>query len=127
MPLSSQESPASACAHTGAGSLLVYITAPEKATALALARGLVENRLAAGANVAGPAQSFYRWQGKVCNAEEWQIFLQTDAEALPDLKSWVLAHHPHEVPCIIATAITEGHTPFLDWINTNSSGTQSCR
>lgn len=127
MPFSSQDSAALAGPQTGNGSLLVYITAPEKAAALELARGLVENRLAAGVNVAGPAQSFYRWQGKVCNAEEWQIFLQTDAKAFPDLKNWVLAHHPHQVPCIIATAITEGHTPFLNWITANSSGRQSCR
>lgn len=127
MSSSSQNNPPSGSAQGGQRPLLVYMTAPEKDSALELARQIVENRLAAGANVAGPVQSFYRWQGKVRHAEEWQIFIQTEAATFSALENWVLAHHPHQVPCIIATAITVGHEPFLNWINANSSGSQSCK
>lgn len=102
--------------------LLVYITVPEKSEAFDLAREMIERRLAAGANITGPAHSFYRWQGKVCEAEEWQIFAQTSRSTYADLQEYVKSRHPHVVPCIIAAEITSGHRPFLDWIDQNSAG-----
>lgn len=127
MPLCVPDTQPSADAQERDTGLLVYITMPEKSSALTLAQGLVENHLAAGANVAGPVQSFYRWQGTVRSAEEWQIFAQTGKATFPALENWVLAHHPHKVPCIIAASLIDGHGPFLNWIDANSAGSQSCK
>lgn len=102
--------------------LLVYITVPDHEIALYIAAGLVENRLAAGVNVAGPVESVYRWQGEVRNAPEWQVFVQTNRACLPKLTDWVRQHHPHQVPCVIAAEISGGYAPFLDWISRSSSG-----
>lgn len=104
---------------------LVYITVPDHENALALARGMVECGLAAGANVAGPVTSFYRWQGEIRKADEWQIFAQTDNFA--GLRDWAAERHPHLVPCIVGIDIAVGHAAFLNWIRINSSGSGECR
>lgn len=102
---------------------LVYITAPDHATAKMLAEGLIREGLAAGANITGPAESIYRWLGEIRRAQEWQIFIQTADAAT--LTAWVSARHPHQVPCIIALPISGGFGPFLDWIREN--GGETCR
>lgn len=106
--------------------LLIYVTVPDRDSALAIARGLVANRLTAGANVAGPVQSVYRWRDQVCEAEEWQIFAQASANGFDALAAWITAQHPHQIPCIIAMEINRGSQPFLDWITKNSGGEDSC-
>ncbi len=44
--------------------LLVITNAPDRETALKIARELVERRLAACVNVLGECGSIYRWQGQ---------------------------------------------------------------
>lgn len=96
--------------------VLVYITAPHEDEARTLARELVEQRLAAGANVAGSIRSFYRWQGEVREAGEWQIFVQARRADFESIKKFISARHSHETPCVLALDIEAGHGPFLQWI-----------
>lgn len=96
--------------------ILAYITVPREEEALELARLLVEHRFAAGANVAGPVRSFYRWQGEVREAVEWQIFAQARRADIEALTNFVRARHSHKTPCILALDIVAGHEQFLQWI-----------
>lgn len=96
--------------------LLIYITAPDQATALALAQGLVEASLARGANISGPIHSVYHWQGEIREKEEWQLFLQADEGKFDLLTEYVKARHPYKTPCIIGMEIKRGHKDFLEWI-----------
>ncbi len=102
--------------------MLVYVTVPEESAALELARGAVCAGLAAGANIAGPCRSIYRWQGEIREAREWQIFFQTSA--FKSLAAFLAKLHPHVTPCIIGLKLDAGHPAFLDWIN--SSGDDRC-
>lgn len=106
--------------------LLTYITVPEREVALKLASEMVRLKLAAGANVTGPVHSFYRWRGELCEADEWQIFVQTRAGVFQDLKMWLLSEHPHHVPCIISANIVCGNDEFLAWIRGNTGGKTRC-
>ncbi len=56
-----------------------YVTCPERASALAIARALVEEGLAAAGNVLGGARSVYRWQGAVHEADEAVLVVKTRA------------------------------------------------
>ena len=49
---------------------VVLITAPDSACAEAIARALVEERLAACVNVVPGVRSYYRWEGAVQADEE---------------------------------------------------------
>lgn len=115
---SSLEAPLNSAMTDFTNLLLVYITAPTQAVALEIAKGLVNAGLAAGANISGPMHSIYRWQQKIHDSEEWQIFIQTRKEDFEILSQFVADRHPYKVPCIIGAEITNGFAPFLSWIAT---------
>lgn len=102
--------------------VFAYITAPDKDTACSLARLLVEAQLAAGVNIGGPAFSVYRWQGKIHEAEEWLLFVQTTQENFHNLEKFVKQRHPYHTPCIIAMEIKAGEPDFMDWIRRGDLG-----
>ena len=101
-------------------SFLVYVTVPDEPEALALARMLVETRLAAGVNVLPGACSVYRWQGEVREAGECLLLAQVSRAAFEDFCAAGRAAHSYEVPCIVALPLEAGHQPFLRWIEENS-------
>lgn len=96
--------------------LLLYITVPDQTLAWSIATRLIETRLAAGANVAGPVESVYRWKGAIQKATEWQLFVQAADDDYGQIEQLISQHHPYEVPCIIAVPIERGLPPFLQWI-----------
>ena len=101
-------------------SFLVYVTVPDEREALALARMLVESRLAAGVNVLPGARSVYRWQGEVREAGEYLLLAQVSRAAFEDFCAAVRAVHSYEVPCLVALPLEAGYRPFLRWIEENS-------
>jgi len=95
---------------------LVFCTCPDTATAQALARLLVERRLAACVNLLAPMQSVYRWQGRIEQAEEVQLLIKTTAGRLDALTMAIQQHHPYELPEILALTPSAGLPAYLDWI-----------
>jgi len=81
-----------------------------------LARRLVEERLAACAQVQGPVVSVYRWKGAVESATEWYCHLKTTTARLPALGARLRALHPYELPEIVAVPIVDGDPSYLAWI-----------
>jgi periplasmic divalent cation tolerance protein len=96
--------------------MLVYVTVQDAAEAAAIGRALVTERLAACANILGPARSFYRWQGEVCDESEHILMAKTTRSGVDALTARVVALHSASLPCVVALPITGGHGPFLDWI-----------
>ena len=96
--------------------LLVYITAPGRQEARALASTLVQERLAACANIIDGAESFYWWQGKMETAAESICILKTTDAVYPALEKRARELHPYEVPCIVALPLVQGSASFLQWI-----------
>lgn len=95
---------------------LILITAPDATVAQRLARGLVENRLAACANIFPGISSVYRWQGKVEQADELMLTVITTDDQVAPLTDWVIANHPYELPKVVALPIESGSQPYLDWV-----------
>ncbi|WP_448319393.1 divalent-cation tolerance protein CutA, partial [Streptomyces sp. CO7] len=94
--------------------VLTTIDSPEKAQALA--RGAVEARVAACAQIAGPVTSVYRWEGVVETAAEWQVLFKTTAARYEALEAHLRAAHDYETPEIIATPVVRGDAAYLRWI-----------
>lgn len=95
--------------------LVVLVTCPP-GKAQAIARALVEERVAACVNVVPAVQSVYRWQGEVQEGGEALLIIKTAPDRFEALKQAVLRHHPHELPEVIALQVDRGHTPYLDWV-----------
>lgn len=81
-----------------------------------IGRTLVEERLAASANLLSPAASIYWWQGQIEEATETPLVLKTKAELVPALTARVASLHAYALPCIVALPVSEAHPPYLAWV-----------
>ena len=96
--------------------VLVYITAGSCELATRLARSLVEQRLAACANVLGPITSYYWWKEKLCEDSEAAVLVKTTVGRLEELVKTVKEIHEYEVPAITAVPVIGGNVDFLSWV-----------
>ena len=93
-----------------------YITAGSRDEALALGRALVDERLAACANVIEGMTSVYRWQGAIQEDPEVVLIAKTRRELVDPLTARVRELHSYDVPCVVALPVQGGNAAFLDWI-----------
>jgi periplasmic divalent cation tolerance protein len=96
--------------------LVALCTVGKAEDAHAIARMLVEKRLAACVNVVGGVSSHYRWKGAMEIGEEWLLVMKTSQDRFEALRQAIVSAHSYEVPEIIALPIIAGHPPYLDWI-----------
>lgn len=96
--------------------LQITTTTATRADADKIARALVEGRLAACVQVAGPISSTYRWRGSIETAEEFLCIIKTRADLFESVESAIREMHPYETPEIVATPITAGSADYLQWL-----------
>jgi len=77
---------------------LVLTTLGADADAVALARTLVEERLAACVNVVPGMTSIYPWKGSVEQEREQQLIIKTTAGRIEALAARLRELHPYELP-----------------------------
>ena len=95
--------------------LVVMVTAPAEA-AEAIARALVERRLAACVNLLPGVHSIYRWKGAVEAADEVVLLIKTRSGAVPAISELMEETHPHENFELIALPIEHGTVTYLNWL-----------
>ncbi|MET0683575.1 MAG: divalent-cation tolerance protein CutA [Casimicrobiaceae bacterium] len=107
-----------------AGAAIMIVTQmPDRASALVLARSLVESRVAACVSVGAPVESLYHWRGKIETAQEIPVVVKTCPERYPEVEAAIRAAHPYELPEIVAVPITHGSAPYLRWIADETAAT----
>ena len=100
--------------------MFVYATAGDAAEAKRIARSVVEERLAACANIVEHVSSVYWWQGRVQEAGEAAFILKTTAERVEALIARIKALHSYDCPAIVALPVAKGFPGFLDWVATEA-------
>jgi periplasmic divalent cation tolerance protein len=95
--------------------IVILCTAPDDAVADMLARGLVEERLAACVNAIPALKSVYRWQGKIEADVEVQLIIKTRHGRFDEVAAWLKANHPYDVPEIIALPVEQVSDEYLQW------------
>jgi periplasmic divalent cation tolerance protein len=96
--------------------VVVLSTFPSPEQAAEVARALVEERLAACANLVSGVRSIYRWKGAVQDDSETLAILKTTDDRRDALIARLVALHPYEVPEAIALPVTGGSAAYLAWI-----------
>lgn len=84
-----------------------------------LARLLVEERLAACAQLLGPMTSIYRWDGEVESSAERLLLAKTARNRVSRLIKRVEQEHPYEVPEILAVTAATASKRYFDWVATS--------
>lgn len=96
--------------------LAVLSTAPDAQVAERIGSALVDERLAACANVVEGVTSIFRWKGATQREREVLMILKTTAEVVDRLRERLVELHPYEVPEVLALGVDEGHEPYLQWV-----------
>ncbi len=102
--------------------MFVYVTTADIEEAKTLGRKLVEEQLAACANILPGATSIFRWQGKVEEAEEAVLILKTTEQKLERLIERAKSLHSYDCPCNEALPVVEGNRDFLEWVVRETGG-----
>lgn len=92
------------------------VTFDDREKADALARILVEERLAACAQIDGPIESVFWWEGKAQTETEWRMEVKTRTALLDAVSARVNELHDYDVPQVVAVPIVGGLPAYLDWI-----------
>ena len=100
--------------------LLVLCSFPDENTARQIGTLLLEKQLAACVSFA-TGQSIYRWQGNIESTTEVHAQIKTSQSHYPALETLIRAHHPYQVPEIIALPIKEISSSYLDWMRESLS------
>ena len=100
--------------------VIILTTWPDIELARVAARTLVEERLAACANIVPAIESIYRWEGKVEIATETLMILKTTIGRYPQLEMRIKALHSYEVPEIVSLRVTDGLPAYLRWVEASS-------
>lgn len=100
---------------------VVLVTAPARAAG-SLARRVVEERLAACANILPGATSVYRWQGEVHEDAEALLVLKTSTARVDGLQERVQELHDYDLPEFLVLDVADGLPGYLDWVISETSG-----
>lgn len=97
---------------------VVLCTAPDESLAKQLAKGLVENELAACVQLIKDVSSFYQWNNELVEDKECQIVIKTRLSHVDEALEYVLSHHPYDVPeWVVLDATTS--KPYMNWIKSS--------
>jgi periplasmic divalent cation tolerance protein len=95
--------------------ILILTTMPDDDRAVALARTLVDERLAACVNLHAAMTSTYRWQGTIEVETERQLVIKTTRANLARLEDRLRALHPYDLPEFVVIDAA-GSDAYARWV-----------
>lgn len=101
--------------------VLILVTVPAGDETEALARTLVDERLAACVNLHGPMVSFYRWRGAVERDAERQLVIKTTRARVAAIEARIAALHPYDLPEFLVVEVAGGSPAYLAWVAESST------
>jgi periplasmic divalent cation tolerance protein len=101
---------------------MIYATFPDRETALAAGRGMVEQRIAGCVNVLPGMTSVYVWNGATETGDEAVMIAKLAADGAERAVAHIVAHHPYETPAVLVLPVDGGNTDYLAWV---CAGSQS--
>lgn len=96
--------------------VFAYVTVGSVEEGKRIGRALVEERLAACANILPTMISVFRWEGRLEDAEEAVLIVKTRAELFDRLAERVRDLHSYDVPCVLEVPLGRGSADFVGWI-----------
>jgi len=100
--------------------VLTLSTFPDKEKARAVARGLVEKKLAACVQVTSPVSSIYTWKGELHEDTEVLLFIKSTAANARKVIDYVKSVHPYAVPEIITVPVIDGFDAYIEWVKVSA-------
>ena len=99
----------------------VTITGPDADWLAQHCRNLIEQRLAASANIIPSIQSIYRWQGEVHEGTEAYAILHTTTDHFDEIVRLTNDSHPYETAHVLANKVARADPSYENWVAAESS------
>ena len=96
--------------------IIVFTTTSRLEEARILAKTLVEQKLAACAQIS-EIESFYTWENEVQNDQEFRIIFKTTKNRYKDVEKAILELHSYDLPAIYTVDIDDVHKQYGNWVN----------
>jgi periplasmic divalent cation tolerance protein len=96
--------------------LIVFTTVSRAEEAEALARKIVEEKLAGCVQILPQMTSVYVWKGKVERENEHLLLIKTTNERYSELEEFITANHRYTVPEIVAVEASHVAEPYRKWL-----------
>ena len=96
--------------------ILVVTNVPDRSAAEAMARALLEDRLAACVNIGGSVDSLYHWQGRIETGAETPVLVKTRMALYPYVEDAIRKIHPYDTPEVIAIPVAAIDARYLAWL-----------
>lgn len=95
--------------------LAITTTVGTEAEARAMAQALVEQRLAACAQIER-IDSVYRWEGAVQQDVEWRLVIKTTRDLYDRVEQAIRSLHRYTLPAIHAVAVEAASADYVAWV-----------
>ena len=102
----------------------IYVTADSEDVAIHIATSLVNEGLAACANIHAGIRSIYRWNDVLHLEREVVLFLKSTRGRAEAAVARAATLHNAKVPCILVLPVVAGHTPYMDWVRAQTEKTE---
>ncbi len=96
--------------------IVVLTTCGSRKEAEGLAKLVVNEKIAACAQVLGPIKSFYWWKDNLEEDEEWQVLLKMPSENFERACEFIKRHHSYELPEIVAIDVDNALSDYKAWV-----------
>jgi periplasmic divalent cation tolerance protein len=100
--------------------IAVFTTVSQRAEAQAMAKALVERKLAACAQIS-EIESYYRWDGAVQYDHEYRILFKTTQARYDTVVQAIKELHAYDLPAIHAVTLDRIDAPYAAWIEQNAA------
>ena len=105
-----------------ADEIIVLITAASKDEATRIGTALVNEHIAACANIVPQIRSLFFWEGKAQDESETLIIVKSRLPLLDRIIARVKELHSYSVPEVIALPVIGGSPEYLRWLQDSTQG-----
>ncbi|MBI4370427.1 MAG: divalent-cation tolerance protein CutA [Elusimicrobia bacterium] len=102
--------------------IVTMVSVPSLKEGRALARRLIDQKLAACVSLVSGVESHYRWQGRAERSRELLMLIKTQRTAWPALRDLIADKHSYSVPEIVAWPLVWAHGPYARWVASEIAG-----
>lgn len=97
--------------------IIVTTTCDRRDVLESLAQLLVEHGLCGCAQIGGPIESHYRWQGVYEASQEYTLSIKTSSDRFDDVAAMIAQRHPYSVPQIVAVPVEHVSASYGAWLD----------
>ena len=100
--------------------IIVLITTASEEEAATIGRAVVQQELAACANILALKKSIFQWKGEIAEEQECLMIVKSRLDLFEELSMAVKRLHSYKIPEIIAIPIVKGSPDYLNWVIENT-------